>query len=113
MSRWLDTYKKPSTPLGGPQRPIQGSGNCAEAEESANLLTARGWVIIQSAVLQEAVAWVRDETIDVPPQWQAATRYTEDELWEIALLRPNGDALAGIHQAKKVFHGTVVSPLRR
>lgn len=66
-----------------------------------------GWAAVRSHVLGEAILFLRDEAVALPPEAAGLLTYTWAEL-EI-LATATEDALREIHRAKKLFGGRVTS----
>jgi len=85
-----------------------------QREKAWGVIHQWGWAAIQSGVLGgEIILWTQDSKTVVPARWNDAVRYTIDELKE--LFNKNGkvtpEELRQIHQAKKLFGGTVVQSM--
>lgn len=78
-----------------------------EIETVKRRLLDQGWVLIHSAVLNEAILWVWDDNTPIPAHLSGLPRYTLAELK--ALLAepvPNSDDLKLLHRSKVLFGGT-------
>lgn len=80
-----------------------------EGQKARELLKAQGWCAVKSKALGgEVVLWVKDGKVAVPARWQENVRYTMEELRALAQApKINEEGLRKIHQAKKLFNGTV------
>lgn|GEM_PF-5380552 len=65
----------------------------------------RGWVLVDSTVLDEVVVFARDDSISVPRVWGSLVRYTLDELKLLA--GSTAEGLRQLHAVKRVIGGVV------
>ncbi len=119
MGRWLDKYKKISPECGGEQTDIADTGAVKgihqpldprrEGKKARELLNRLGWCAIRSYALGgEVIVWLQDNQVLIPERWQENVRYSLDEIK--ALLADGGvtqEGLRRIHEAKRIFSGTV------
>lgn len=125
MNRWLDKFKN------SPERPIartdkadigsqdkasgkvkdhaqepQENGSLAEAKKVRAALYRHGLVKIRSETLGEVVCWARDDK-EAAKAPAGTVVYTLDELRELTRGNPTREGLRQVHEAKKIFGGTV------
>ncbi len=116
MGKWLDEFKNNPPKCGGQQTDIADIGkekqpldSRREGMKARELLKKQGWVAIKSHALDgEIVLWVLNGKIVIPARWQSNVRYTMDEI--AALVADGGvteEGLRRVHEAKRIFSGTV------
>jgi hypothetical protein len=77
-----------------------------QARRLQHLLDTQGYAGIRSSIVDDIVAFVRDETVVVPPKWASKVRFTMDEL--TLMIGSSPEAVKQIHEVKRVFGGKVV-----
>ncbi len=81
----------------------------AEGKKARELLDQNGWCAVRSHALDgETVIWSLDGKVLIPARWRDNVRYTIAELAAlVAEPRVTAEGLRRIHEAKKLFSGTV------
>ncbi len=80
-----------------------------EGKKARALLNKQGWCAVKSQALGgEIVIWANDGKVIIPARWQGNVLYSMDE---IAALAADGgvteEGLRRVHEAKRIFGGTV------
>ncbi|MBT9168572.1 MAG: hypothetical protein DDT19_01919 [Syntrophomonadaceae bacterium] len=112
MGKWLDMAKafdmtKAQTNAAARQaEPLDAK---REAKKAQELVARQGWCAVKSEALGgEVVIWAKNTTVTIPSQWRGAVVYTLKELAALATPpKPTPDQLRLIHEAKRIFSGTV------
>jgi len=84
-------------------------GNSPQSDQAHRLehtLATRGYAVIMSAILEDIVVFVRDDSVVVPDKWADKVRFTMDEL--ALMIGSSPEAVKQIHEVKRVFGGKVV-----
>lgn len=77
-----------------------------QARRLEHALATQGYAGISSAIIQDIVVFVRDDSVPVPAKWSGKVRFTMDEL--SLMIGSSPEAVKQIHEVKRVFGGRVV-----
>ncbi|MHB9037064.1 MAG: hypothetical protein ACYC64_10370 [Armatimonadota bacterium] len=76
------------------------------AAKLGHKLAALGYACIRSAVIDDIVVFVRDDSVAVPARWACKVRFTMGEL--ILMVGSAPEMVKQMHEVKRVFGGMVV-----
>ncbi len=83
-----------------------------EAVDDRPSLPSRGWMLVYSHVLHDAVLWAENERVaqrlNAHPSTAGVTIYTRKELVLLTQADPSPHELQVIHAAKKILGGAVI-----
>jgi len=74
-------------------------------ETAEEMMERQGWALVESEILGECIALVRDETA----ARRAPSGFVRYTLAEMRRIGDNAEALRAIHQAKRLIGGTVTA----
>lgn len=83
-----------------------GSSDSDQVRRLEHILAVQGYAVIRSAIVNDVVIFVRDDSAEIPTKWAGNVRFTTEELSLMVGSSPG--AIKQIYEVKRTFGGKLV-----